>query len=69
VDFIFEKRAANLIRKYKIAYFYIKISLWILTTNYTKTTFIFDSAFPYYFIRFYFSKKKIEKRFGEFQSP
>ena len=36
MDIIFEKRAANFIRKYKIAYFYVKIGLWILTTNFTK---------------------------------
>ena len=37
LDIIFEKRAANFIRRYKIAYFYVKIDLWILTTNFTKT--------------------------------
>jgi len=26
-DFIFEKRTANFIRRYKIAYFYVKIGL------------------------------------------
>jgi hypothetical protein len=27
LDFIFEKRAANFIRRYKIAYFYVKIGI------------------------------------------
>ena len=40
LDIIFEKRAANFIRRYKIAYFYVKIGLWILTTNFTKTAFL-----------------------------
>jgi hypothetical protein len=35
-DFIFEKRAAKFIRRYKIAYFYVKIGFWILTTNVTE---------------------------------
>jgi hypothetical protein len=35
LDIIFEKRAANFIRRHKIAYFYVKIGLWILTTNFT----------------------------------
>jgi hypothetical protein len=38
MDIICEKRAANFIRKYKIAYFCVKIVLWILTTNFTKIT-------------------------------
>ena len=40
LDIIFEKRAANFIRRYKIAYFYVKIGLWILTTKVTKIAFI-----------------------------
>jgi hypothetical protein len=40
LDIIFEKRAANFIRRYKIAYFYVKIGLWIFTTNFTKTAFV-----------------------------
>ena len=28
------KRAVKLYTKYKIAYFYVKIGLWILTTNF-----------------------------------
>ena len=40
LDFIFEKRAANFIRKHKISNCYVKIGLWILTTNFTKTAFI-----------------------------
>jgi len=42
LDFIFEKRAANFIRRYNIAYFYVKIGLWILTTNFTKITFVWE---------------------------
>ena len=38
--FVFEKRATNFIRRYKIAYFYVKIVRWILTTNFTKIPFI-----------------------------
>jgi hypothetical protein len=40
LDIIFEKRAANFIRRYKMAYFYVKIGLWILTTNFTKIAII-----------------------------
>jgi len=36
LDF-FDKRAANLIRRHKIANCHVKIGLWILTTNFTKT--------------------------------
>ena len=35
--YIFEKRAANLIGMQKNNSFYVKIGLWILTTNFTKT--------------------------------
>jgi len=35
--YIFEKRAANLIEMQKNNSFYVKIGLWILTTNFTKT--------------------------------
>ena len=40
LDFIFEKRAANFIRRYKIAYFYVKIGFWILTTLFSKLAII-----------------------------
>ena len=36
IGHFFKKRAANFIRRYKITYFYVKIGLWILTTNFTK---------------------------------
>ena len=38
--YIFEKRVATKIRMYKKSSFYVKIGLWILTTNFTKTAFI-----------------------------
>jgi hypothetical protein len=41
LDFIIEKRAAKFIRRYKIAYFYVKIGLWILTTNFTKMALLY----------------------------
>jgi hypothetical protein len=34
LTFIFEKRAANLVRMHKIAYFYVKTGLWVLTINF-----------------------------------
>src|SRR3954464_14992415 len=40
LKFIFEKRAANFIQRYKIAYFYVKIGLWILTSNFTNKAFL-----------------------------
>jgi hypothetical protein len=40
---IFEKRAANLIRRHKIANCHVKIGLWILTTNITKTALDFNN--------------------------
>jgi len=30
------KELQKFIRRYKIVYFYVKIGLWILTTNFTK---------------------------------
>jgi hypothetical protein len=39
VDIIFEKRAANFIRRYKTAYFFVKIGPWILTKIFRKTAY------------------------------
>ena len=36
-DFIFEKRATNYLQLHKIANFYVKIGLWILTTIFTNS--------------------------------
>ena len=37
IGLYFEKRAANLYTNEQNSYFYVKIGLWILTTNFTST--------------------------------
>jgi hypothetical protein len=39
LDIIFKKRAASFIRRYKTAYFFVKIGLWILTTIFRKSAY------------------------------
>ena len=40
------KELQKFIRRYKIVYFYVKIGLWILTTNFTKIALMKEEQVP-----------------------